>query len=205
MKNQDTNTITQHTLDDHGGGLLTALRFAIPIFLLTGLIYPAIATFTGGLVAGDKALGSLIYRDGKAVGSTLIGQLFVGNSYFHGRPSAAKYDPMATAGSNLAPSNPALRERASADSAKVQASESVVAAAIPVDLISASGSGLDPDISPAAAILQVRRVALARGLNEAVVGNLVKQHIESLTLGIFGQPRVNILLLNLALDELKDR
>jgi K+-transporting ATPase ATPase C chain len=196
--------VRAQTLDDHGGGWLSALRFALPIFVLTGLIYPAVTTVVGGVFAGDKATGSLIYRDGKAIGSSLIGQPFVGNSYFYGRPSAANYDPMATAGSNMAPSNPALRDRATADSTKIQAAEQVAATAIPVDMVSASGSGLDPHISPAAANLQIARVAAARGLNQTVVSDLVKQLTETPTLGIFGQPRVNVLLLNLALDGLNN-
>lgn len=183
-------------------GLLTGLRFSLVMLGLCGIAYSGATTAVGGLLFPEQAKGSLIERDGEAVGSTLVGQPFIAANYFHGRPSAAGYDPTATGGSNLAPSNPELRARLSADSEKIQQREDVKAEQIPVDLLAASGAGLDPHISPAAAELQVARVARARGLSEARVAGLVASHTEGKQLGLFGQPRVNVLLLNLALDEL---
>jgi len=183
-------------------GILTGLRFSLVMLGLCGIAYSGATTAVGGLLFPAQATGSLIERDGKAIGSALIGQPFTGASYFHGRPSAANYDPTATGGSNLAPSNPELRERVAADSASIQQLEGVAAAQIPVDLLAASGAGLDPHISPAAARLQIARVAKARGLSEAQLAELVASHTEGKQLGLFGQPRVNVLLLNLALDDL---
>jgi K+-transporting ATPase ATPase C chain len=158
----------------------------------------------GGLLFPRQAEGSLIERDGKAIGSVLVGQPFSGGNYFHGRPSAANYDPRATGGSNLAPDNPALRERVAADSARIQQLEGVKPAQIPVDLLAASGAGLDPHISPQAAELQIARIATARGLHKQQIAELVASHTEGPQLGLFGQPRVNVLMLNLALDELPE-
>lgn len=183
--------------------LLIALRLSLLLFLLCGLIYPAITTFIAHRLFPAQAGGSLIYENGKAVGSVLIGQPFVSARYFQGRPSAAGYDPRATAGSNLAPSNPALRLRVAVDSARIQKRDGVSATAIPVDLLAASGSGLDPDISPAAALLQVPRVAQARGLSVASVRALVQAHTEGPQWKLWGQSRVNVLVLNLALDQLQ--
>ena len=183
-------------------GIVTGLRFSLVMLGLCGLAYSGVTTAVGGLLFPAQSTGSLIERDGKAVGSTLVGQPFVGTSYFHGRPSAAEYDPTATGGSNLGPANPELRERVSSDSVRIQQQEGVTAGQIPVDMLAASGAGLDPHISPAAAKLQIDRVAEARGLSVAQVAELVDTHIEGKQLGLFGQPRVNVLLLNLALDEL---
>lgn len=180
--------------------LLTALRASIVFLALCGLVYTGIATFLGGVLFPHQATGSLLEREGRIVGSSLVAQPFASPQYFYSRPSAVGYDPTGTGGSNLAPSNPALRERASADSVRIQALESVNADAIPVDLISASGAGLDPHISPAAARLQAPRVAAARGMPEAGVLSAIEQATEGAQWGLFGQPRVNVLLLNLALD-----
>jgi K+-transporting ATPase ATPase C chain len=139
------------------------------------------------------------------VGSALAGQAFKSERWFQGRPSAAAYDPRAAAGSNLAPSNPALRERAAAASAAIAAREGVSPERIPADLLTASGSGLDPHLSPAAALLQVPRIARARGLDEAQIRALVASHTEGRWLGLYGAPRVHLLHLNLALDALSPR
>ncbi|WP_308367114.1 MULTISPECIES: potassium-transporting ATPase subunit KdpC [unclassified Microbulbifer] len=183
-------------------GILTGLRFSLAMLGLCGIVYSGATTAVGGLLFPEQARGSLIERDGKPVGSKLVGQPFAGSGYFHGRPSVANYDPAATGGSNLAPDNPGLRERVAADSARIQQLEGVKAEQIPVDLLAASGAGLDPHISPESARLQIARVAAARGLDKQRVAELVGQHIEGPQLGLFGPPRVNILLLNLALDEL---
>lgn len=190
------------TLDTRGGGTLAWLRFAAVGVLLAGLLYPAVATLAGGALFPAQARGSLVERDGVVVGSRLVAQGFVGDGYFQPRPSAASYDPRAAAGSNLAPSNPALRERVAASSAAIAGREGAAAADIPVDLVTASGSGLDPHLSPAAARLQVARVARARGITVDSVQAAVEAHTLPPTLGVFGQSRVNVLELNLALDAL---
>ena len=180
--------------------LLTALRATLVFLALCGLVYTGIATFLGGLLFPHQATGSLIERDGQTLGSSLVGQPFESTQYFYGRPSAADYDPTATGGSNLAPSNPELRERARGDSERIQTKEGINADAIAVDLIAASGAGLDPHISPAAAELQVPRVAEARGIPVETVREVIQQHTQGPQWGLFGQPRVNVLELNLALD-----
>ncbi|MBO8085168.1 MAG: potassium-transporting ATPase subunit KdpC [Marichromatium sp.] len=182
--------------------LLTALRATVVFLVLCGLIYTGVATFLGGLLFPHQASGSLIERDGQTIGSSLVGQPFESAKYFYGRPSAADYDPTATGGSNLAPSNPELRERAHGDSKRIQAMEGVSADRVPVDLLAASGAGLDPDISPAAARLQAPRIAAARGLPEQTVLAAIERQIQGPQWGVFGQSRVNVLLLNLALDDL---
>ena len=189
------------TLDERGGGVRTWLVFAFLYAVVCGLLYPAIAVGLGGLLFADAARGSLVERGGRVVGSALVAQPFADARYFAPRPSAANYDPRAAAGSNWAPSNPALAERIAAQSQAIAAREQVPASAIPPDLVTASGSGLDPHISVAAAELQVARVARARGLAEATVRAMVAAHVEAPTLGILGQPRVNVLALNLALDD----
>lgn len=180
--------------------LLTALRAALVFLVLCGLIYTGVATFLGGLLFPHQATGSLIERNGEPLGSSLVGQPFESAQYFYGRPSAADYDPTATGGSNLAPSNPELRDRARGDSERIQASEGANADSIPVDLVAASGAGLDPHISPAAAELQAPRVAAARSIRVETVREVIKQHTQGPQWGVFGQPRVNVLELNLALD-----
>ena len=187
---------------DSGGGLRAALIWCVALVLICGVIYPTAATLLGGLLFPQQARGSLILRDGKAVGSALIAQNFADPRYFRPRPSAANYDPKSAAGSNLASSNPALRERIAADAAAIAARETVATTAIPADLVTASGSGLDPHISPAAAELQAARVAQARTLPQAQVQALIRSHTLRRTFGVFGQPRVNVLELNLALDAL---
>ncbi|OZY86363.1 potassium-transporting ATPase subunit C [Cellvibrio mixtus] len=178
------------------------LRFCLVMLVLCGILYSASITKLGELLFSYQAQGSLLEHKGEARGSLLVAQTFSGDGYFHGRPSAANNDPMATAGSNLAPSNLVLRERALADSATIKTREQITATQIPVDLISASGSGVDPHISPAAAQVQIARVARARNISETEVMQLVANNTEQKQWGIFGQVRVNVLLLNLALDQL---
>lgn len=184
------------------GNWLSALRGALVLMLLCGGVYPLVAVSVGRALFPHQAAGSLLSRDGVVVGSALVGQPFAGPGWFHGRPSAAGYDAFALSGSNWAPSNPALRARAQAASGAIAEANGIAPAAIPSDLIAASGSGIDPHISPAAARLQVPRVAAARGLAKEQVGALVEAAVETPTLGVPGEPRVHVLRLNLALDRI---
>lgn len=177
------------------------LGLAAVMLVTCGLVYSASVTGLAGLLFPQQASGSLVLVDGKAVGSALIAQPFSGDMYFHGRPSSVNTDPMSTGGSNLAPSNPALRDRVAAESAVLTERYQLPATELPVDLLASSGSGVDPHISPEAAALQLKRVAAARGIPTEVLGKLVEQHTEAPQWGIFGQPRVNVLLLNLAVDQ----
>lgn len=196
------NNVRVTLLDHAGGGWLPAIRFAIVSILVLGLAFPVATALFGGMLFPSQANGSLVERDGRIVGSRLVAQPFIDARYFRSRPSAANYDPIALAGSNQSPSNPALRERIVAASEQVSVNENVPASSIPVDLITASGSGIDPHISPEAALLQVDRIAKARGLSPRRVQALVQHHVEPPVLGVLGQARVNVLQLNLALDAL---
>jgi K+-transporting ATPase ATPase C chain len=171
--------------------------------LVFGLIYPLGMTGLSHLLFPKQAAGSLIEKNGHVVGSKLIGQTFSSDKYFHSRPSAAGtgYDASASSPSNLAPTNQALVDRVKSDVAKLQQENPGVA--IPADLVTSSGSGLDPEISPAAAEFQIPRVAKARGLTVDAIRALVARHTQGRTLGIFGEPRVNVLELNLDLDSPK--
>ena len=189
-----------------------AIVFVVALTAITGLLYPFAMTGIAGVVFPYQAQGSLIERDGKVVGSALIGQDFTSAGYFHGRPSAtvapdpndstktvpAPYNAANSGGSNLGPTNRALIDRVQGDVEKLQ--QENPSAQVPIDLVTTSGSGLDPDISPAAALFQVPRVAKARNMPEDRVRELVDEHVEGRTLGFLGEPRINVLALNLALD-----
>jgi potassium-transporting ATPase KdpC subunit len=187
-------------LDTRGGGWRAALVGTVLAIALCGMAYPALGTALGGWLFPALAQGSLLTRGEGVVGSALVAQPFASERYVHPRPSAASYNPMGAAGSNLAPSNPALRERMQRDALAVAAREGLALAQVPVELISASGSGLDPHLSPAAVAVQVPRIARARGIDVAAVQAVVEAHTEGRFLGVFGEPRVNVLALNLALD-----
>jgi K+-transporting ATPase ATPase C chain len=189
--------------------LLRQLRPTLVIFvamtLLTGVVYPLVVSGISWTLFPSAAHGSLIEKDGKTIGSRLIGQPFAGDKYFWSRPSATgphPYNAGASSGSNLGPTNPALLDAVKQRVADTKARHPDQMGDVPVDLVTASASGLDPHISPAAAYYQVERVAEARGLPSHQVRRLVAEHVEGRTLGLLGEPRVNVLLLNLALDEL---
>ncbi len=189
------------TVAIHHAVLRPAFGLAAVMLVTCGLVYSASITSLAGVLFPQQATGSLLMVDGTAVGSALIAQPFSSAQYFHGRPSSVNTDPMSTGGSNLAPSNPALRDRVAAESAVLTARYQVAASTLPIELLASSGSGVDPHISPAAAALQVTRVAAARGVTVAQLSEFVVQHTETPQWGIFGKPRVNVLLLNLALDK----
>lgn len=173
---------------------------------VTGLAYPALVTAVGQTLFHDEANGSLIERDGKVVGSKLIGQQFDAPQYFWGRLSATSpmpYNAQASGGSNLGPTNPALLDEVKGRIDALKAAGTDMSKPVPVDLVTSSGSGLDPEISPAAATYQIDRVAKARGLGENDVRALVDRYTSGRQFGILGEPRVNVLQLNLALDEMK--
>jgi K+-transporting ATPase ATPase C chain len=190
-----------------------AIVLVIALTVITGLAYPLAMTGIAGVLFPRQAEGSLIERDGKVVGSALIGQEFTSEGYFHGRPSATTapdpqdsiktvpkpYNAANSGGSNLGPTNKALIDRVSADVEKLK--QENPSAAIPIDLVTTSGGGLDPDITPEGALFQVPRVAKARNLSEDRVRQLVNENIERPLVGLLGEPRVNVLALNLALDK----
>ena len=184
--------------------MTSMLRATIVIFLLltvvTGVAYPLAVTLVGQVAFSAKANGSLVERDGEVVGSQLIGQPFSQTQYFWSRPSAAGYNGGGSTGSNLGPTNPAQFAAVEQRVADLGTSHGDGAAGVPIDLVTASGSGLDPHISPAAAEYQAARVAAARGLSADQVRRLVAEHTEGRTFGLLGEPRVNVLLLNMALD-----
>jgi K+-transporting ATPase ATPase C chain len=183
--------------------LKTAMLLFIAFSLLTGLIYPLFMTGVIQIAMPKQASGSLIVVDGKIVGSELIGQNFTSSSYFHGRPSAVNYAGNGSGASNFGPTNKNLMEQVSQRISEVRTENNLSSnATVPSELVLTSGSGLDPHISMEGAMLQVPRVAVARGIPESEVKVLVYQHIEPAQFGIMGQERVNVLNLNLALDEL---
>ncbi len=183
--------------------LIPALRMTLLLTVLTGLVYPLAITGLCQLLFSRQANGSLIQPDGKVIGSSLIGQNFTRPEYFHPRPSAAGndgYDATASGGSNLGPTNKKLLDRVAAAAAAFRKENPGFTGPIPADMLAASGSGLDPHLSPAAAEAQADRVAQARHAGAQQIGALIASHIESRDLGFLGEPRVNVLLLNLALD-----
>ena len=184
---------------------IIAIRYTIVTTVLVGIIYPLVVTGLAQVTMRDKANGQLIEKDGHVIGSAIIAQAFTGDGYFHPRPSAAGngYDATASGASNLGPTNPDLQKAVQGRIDALKAADPGNTAPIPVDLITASGSGLDPHISPAAALYQARRVAKARGLSEDAVRNLIETNTEGRQFGFLGEPRVNVLKLNLALDALK--
>jgi K+-transporting ATPase ATPase C chain len=189
-----------------------AIVFVIALTLITGVVYPFAMTGIARVIFPIQSQGSLVEENGKIVGSGLIGQEFKSDRYFHGRPSAtvspdpndttktvpAPYNAANSGGSNLGPTNKSLMERVQGDMDRLK--EENPSSEVPIDLVTTSGSGLDPHISPAAALFQVPRVAKARNMSEDSVRRLVDEHVEGRTLGILGEPRVNVLALNLALD-----
>jgi K+-transporting ATPase ATPase C chain len=187
--------------------LRAAIVALIALTVITGVIYPFVVTGIAQTLFAHKANGSLIEQDGKVVGSTLIGQAFEDPKYFWSRPSATSpggpYDAGASTGSNLGPTNPDLTKAIQERVTKLKEADPDNPAPVPVDLVTASGSGLDPHISLAAAEYQAARVARNRHRSKDQIANLVSEHTESRTFGLFGEPRVNVLELNLALDKLK--
>ena len=180
----------------------TSILMTIVTTVLVGLIYPLIVTGLAQVIFPDQANGRLITRDGQMIGSRLIGQPFSSPGYFRSRPSAAGavgYDAGASSGSNLGPTSKKLHDRVKAEAEKLQAENT--AAPVPVDLVTTSGSGLDPHIPPAAAEFQIPRVARERAVNDAEIKQLVEEYTEGRTFGFLGESRINVVLLNLMLDE----
>jgi K+-transporting ATPase ATPase C chain len=205
---RDTNFKESHMLKE----IRPAIIVLVVLTLITGLAYPLAMTALAGVIFPKQAQGSLIEQDGKVVGSALIGQEFKDDKYFHGRPSAtsapdpadstktvpAPYNAANSGGSNLGPTSKALADRIKEDVERLRAENPSMP--VPIDLVTTTASGLDPDISPEGALFQVPRVAKARDLPEDAVRKLVEQHIEGRLAGLLGEPRVNVLALNLALD-----
>ena len=203
MATSATITSTAHGQEVRGGHSVwgTSVRFTVLMTLAFGVVYPLAVTGIAEAIFPQKAAGSLIVRNGQVVGSNLLAQGFASDRYFHPRPSAAGngYDATSSGGSNLAQSNAKLVQRMQGDIDKLAAENP--GHPVPIDAVTTSGSGLDPDITPDNAYFQAGRVAKSRGLAEQQVNTLIRQHTQARTLGLLGEPRVNVLELNLALDE----
>ena len=185
---------------------LTALRFLVVVTLVVGVLYPAIIFVVGQVAFKHNAQGSFVTSNGKIVGSSLLGQNFPGTQWFHSRPSAAGkegYDALSSGASNAGPNEPSLLETVNTRRADIAKAEGVQPSQVPSDAVTASGSGLDPDISPGYAYLQAARVAQSRHLSLVSVNTLIQRHIQPRILGFLGEPRVNVLELNIALTSLK--
>ena len=193
---------TQIKLHDQGA-LRASLAFALVILLGMGLLYSLAGTAIGRSLFPQQATGSIVTHDGKQVGSALVAQPFADARYFQPRPSAAGYNPMSAAGSNQARTNPDLRKRIAETTAAVAARDGIAAQDVPGELVTQSGGGLDPDLSPAGAQVQIARVAQARKMDPKQVAELVAATTQSQQFGLLGEPRVNVLQLNLALDALR--
>ena len=200
------NTVnTQHLLQPSYASLLRAsIGLTIVSLGLCGFLYSATVTGLGQLLFPAQANGSLIELDGKILGSSLVAQPFTDPKYFQPRPSAANYDPMAMAGSNMARTNPELTKIIEQRIADIEARDHIDGRQIPSDLVTASGSGIDPEISLKSAMIQVKRVAEARHLSDQQVIELIQQYTLKPTFGVLGQERINVLELNLALDQIKE-
>lgn len=193
---------TRTKLDDQGS-LRASLSFAIVILLGMGLLYSLAGTAIGRNLFSQQATGSMLTHDGKQVGSALVAQAFADARYFQPRPSAAGYNPMSAAGSNQARTNPDLRKRIDEATTAIAARDGIPAQEVPGELVTQSGGGLDPDLSPAGAQVQIARVAQARKMDPKRVAELVASHTQGPQFGLLGEPRVNVLQLNLALDALR--
>jgi K+-transporting ATPase ATPase C chain len=185
--------------------VVTSLLYTVVSVVLLGLVYPLAVTLVGGLVFPHQAGGSLVEKNGTVVGSAIIGQLWTKPQYFQGRPSAAGkgYDPTSTGGTNLAPTSKKLIDATKATIVALEKANPHASGPPPMDLVTSSGSGIDPDISPEGAAWQIPRVAAARGMSESAVKAIVDAHTKGRTIAILGEPRVNVLELNLALDAAK--
>lgn len=194
----DVQTIRDNTVKHVG----TAVIYTVVSVIALGLIYPLVMTLLAQLLFPKQAAGSILYVDGKPVGSASIGQLWTKPQYFHGRPSAAGkgYDPTSTGATNLGPTSKKLIDSTRAAIAALEKENPDAAGPVPMDLVTTSASGIDPDISPQAAYYQAARVAKARQVAPGLIRALIAQHINGRTLGVLGEPRVNVLELNLALD-----
>jgi K+-transporting ATPase ATPase C chain len=195
------NSVTRNAQLQDNGVLRASLAFAAVILLGMGLLYSVAGTALGRGLFPRQATGSIVTVAGKAVGSSLVAQPFADPRYFQPRPSAAGYNPMSASGSNQARTNPDLRKRIAEATIAVAARDGIAVQDVPAELVTQSGSGLDPDLSPAGAKVQIARVAQARGLDASVVAALVTANTQTAQFGVLGPPRVNVLELNLALDK----